>query len=119
MRTIYASIIILFCASISLYAESAWNLRPFSGFSDVPVYCVYERSFFEPFDNSRFSIESRFQVFNSFGSNDFGDDGWLDLPGTGGDPQKVPIENGLRVLLLIALFHTVLLVVKLRMRRRS
>ena len=118
MRTIYISIIILFCAGLSLQAQSSssWNIRPFSDFSE-PVYYDFDRVFFVPSGNNRFSIEPMFQVFNPFGSDDFNGGGWLDLPGMG-DPQKVPIGNGLGILLFISLFYAARVFVKQRRNKK-
>jgi hypothetical protein len=109
MKTVYLSIIIAFCASISVSAQiqssffadtNEPNMSYFGYSSEQLFYAFPEQTpaNAEPFSSTR----------SGFG------DGWLDMPDGMGNAQKVPVGGGLGILILIALSYISCVFVKLR-----
>jgi hypothetical protein len=118
MKNIYLSILVVFCASLSLSAQ----IRSTTIFSDTTNFNVshaghrsgqvYEQ-FSEQTPTTASFINAPFSSFSPFG--DTTGDGWLVIPGGDvGNAQKVPVGNGLGMLMLIVLSYAASVFVKAR-----
>jgi hypothetical protein len=109
MKTIYLSIIIVCCASLSLAAQ----IRSTTIFSDTTNFNVAHsghrsgqvfEQFSEQTPTTASFINAPFSSFSPFG--DTTGDGWLVIPGGDvGNAQKVPVGNSMAMLVMIAISY--------------